>query len=279
MAKLPISCFIIARNEDDRIDRSIRSVIEWVDEVLVVDGGSTDATVAVSQREGARVISNSWPGFGQQKRFAEDHCCNDWILNIDADEVVTPELRQQIEILFKDGAPSLSGYGMPIRLVYPGAQEPRILARDHWCVRLYNRRIMRFRDSSIHDSVVTEGHEVGRIDAPLHHFSIRSFGDMRRKLDRRMWMSTQHSVELSMLRLTPRLLTEFPMHFFKYYIVRRHFTGGLTGLRYAQLLSWYRFLRIYRMIRSSGRNMNRAGQISCESDEFWNSPDARRRIL
>jgi len=250
MAKLPISCFIIAKNEADRISRSIRSVIEWVDDVLVVDGGSTDATITVSQREGARVISNAWPGFGQQKRFAEDHCLNSWIFNIDADEIVTLELRGQIEELFANGVPSLVAYGMPIRLVYPGAKKPRRFARDHWCVRLYDRTFVRFRDSAIHDSVVTDDHDVGRLEAPLHHFSIRSFGDMSRKLDKRMWISTQHAGELSTLLLIPRLLTEFPMHFFKYYIVRRHFTGGLTGIRYAGLQAWFRFLRVYRLIYS-----------------------------
>jgi hypothetical protein len=151
--------------------------------------------------------------------------------------------------LFTAGRPPLVAYGMPIRLIYPGDSKPRKMARDHWCVRLYDRNIVRFRSSSIHDSVVTEGHEVGKLDAALHHFSIRSFQDMARKLDRRMWVSIQHAESLSQARLLVRLLTEFPMHFFKYYIVRRHFTGGLRGLHYAYLQGKYRALRIYRMLR------------------------------
>jgi glycosyltransferase involved in cell wall biosynthesis len=272
MAKLPISCFIIARNEADRISRSIRSVTEWVDEVLVVDGGSADATIAVSQREGARVISNAWPGFGQQKRFAEDHCRHNWTLNIDADEVVTPELRRKIEELFANGPPPLAGYGLPICLVYPGAQRPRYFARDHWCVRLYDCTVVRFRNSAIHDSVVTDGHEVGKIDASLYHFSIRSFDDMKRKLDRRMWISMQHTEALSPFRLAPRLLTEFPMHFFKYYIVRRHFTGGLAGLHYAWLQAWFRFQRIYRMIRCY---QDYPQPADCQSADLMGSCDTR----
>jgi len=272
MGKLPISCFIISKNEADRIGQGIRSVIEWVDEVLVVDSGSMDATIAVAQREGARVISNAWPGFGQQKRFAEDQCRNNWILNIDADEVVTAELRQQIEELFAIGVPPLAAYGMPIRLVYPGAKKPRSLARDHWCVRLYDRTVVRFRDSAIHDSVVTDGHEVGGVEAPLHHFSIRSFSDMRRKLDRRMWISIQYARAPSPVHLMPRLLTEFPMHFFKYYFVRRHFMGGLAGARYARLQAWYRLLRIYRMIRSSEKYSSQY-----PDDGYLRSCDVRHR--
>ena len=277
MAKLPVSCFIISKNEADRIGRGIRSVIDWVDEVIVVDGGSNDATVTVSQAEGARVVSNPWPGFGRQKRFAEDQCRNKWLLNIDADEVVTQDLRQQIEKLFANGTPPLAGYGIPICLVYPGAEKPRHFARDHWCVRLYDRTIVQFRDSAVHDSVVTDGHDVGEINAPLYHFSIRSFADMKRKLDRRMWISMQHADALPPLRLAPRLLTEFPMHFFKYYFVRRHFMGGLTGLRYASLQAWYRFQRICRMIRSNGRYHDCPQPADCEPDELLESCDARRR--
>lgn len=269
MAKLPISCFIIARNEADRISRSIRSVIEWVDDVLVVDGGSTDATIAVSQREGARVVSNEWPGFGQQKRFAEDHCRHKWTLNIDADEVVTPELRAQIEGLFVNRTPPLVAYGMPIRLVYPGAEKPRSFARDHWCVRLYDRTVVRFRDSAIHDSVVTDGYEVGSLGAPLHHFSIRSFNDMRRKLDNRMWISIQYTAASSPIQLMPRLLTEFPMHFFKYYIIRRHFTGGLAGVRYAGVQAWYRLLRIYRLIHSFHQYRDLPSPAVNADDSLW----------
>jgi len=277
MSKLAVSCFIIAKNEADRISRGIGSVIDWVDEVVVVDSGSSDDTIAVSQKAGARVISHQWHGFGQQKRFAEDQCRNNWILNLDSDEVVTPELRQEIEQLFAAGTPPLVAYGMPICLIYPGASKPRFGARDHWCVRLYDRTFVRFRNSSMHDSVVTEGHDVGKLGAPLHHFSIRSYADMKRKLNRRMWMSMQHAETLSPLHLAARLVTEFPMHFFKYYIIRRHVTGGLNGLRYASLQAGCRFLRIYRMMFTSWRDQIDMPQSEDPSGEFMSECNVRNR--
>jgi glycosyltransferase involved in cell wall biosynthesis len=108
MAKLPISCFIIAKNEADRIARTIRSVRSWVDEVVVVDSESSDETVAVARQEGARVVTHPWLGFGGQKRFAEDQCRNDWLFNIDADEVVTGDLQIEIVKLFENGFRLLS---------------------------------------------------------------------------------------------------------------------------------------------------------------------------
>jgi glycosyltransferase involved in cell wall biosynthesis len=247
MAKLPISCFIIAKNEADRIGRTIRSVLSWVDEVIVVDSESSDETVAVARQEGARVLTHPWLGFGGQKRFAEEQCRNDWLLNIDADEVVTDDLQIEIAKLFENGLPPFVAYGMPIHLIYPGNVRPRVWARDHWYVRLYDRRCVRFRDSAIHDSVVTDDHRVGGLRATIHHHSMRSFDDMRRKLDERAWLSVKYADPHSAAPLLPRLVTEIPMNFFKYYIGRLHFTGGITGLRYASIQSWYRFLKIYRM--------------------------------
>jgi glycosyltransferase involved in cell wall biosynthesis len=247
MRKLPVSCFIITKNEADRVTRTIRSVRSWVDEIVVVDSESADDTVAVAKREGARVIIQPWLGFGGQKRFAEDQCRNNWVFNIDADEVVTPELKEEILTLFESGPPILVAYGMPLRLVYPGAEKPRLWARDQWYVRLYNRRVVRFRDSELHDAVVTDGIPVGPLRAALLHYSMRSFDDMKQKLDERVWLSVKHADADSKARLTLRLFTEIPMNFLKYYVTRGHFTGGINGLRYASLQSWYRFLKIYRL--------------------------------
>ena len=249
---LPISCFIIAKNEADRIARTIQSVRSWVDEVVVVDSESSDDTVAVARQEGARVIIQPWLGFGGQKRFAEDQCRNDWLFNVDADEVVTRELQTEITKLFEHGPPPFVAYGMPILLIYPGNVRPRVWARDHWCVRLYDRRLVRFRDLAIYDLVVTNDHRIGALRASVHHHSMRSFEDMKRKLDERAWLSVKYADPRSTAPLLPRLITEIPMNFFKYYIGRVHFTGGITGLRYASIQSWYRFLKIYRMRRARG---------------------------
>ncbi|WP_045835986.1 glycosyltransferase family 2 protein [Hyphomicrobium sp. 99] len=250
MFKVPVSCFIISKNEGDRIGRTIRSVRPWVDEVVVIDSESSDDTVSVALAEGCRVITQSWLGFGSQKRFGEDQCRNNWVFNLDADEVVTPQLAREIIAMFANGDPVFVAYGMPIQMVYPGATTPRPMARDHWYVRLYDRRYVRFRNSKIHDTVVTDEHPIGWFQAPVFHYSMRSFADMKRKLDERTWLLVENSGLNSKLELASRLLIELPMNFFKYYVVRRHCTGGLKGLRYAWIQARYRFLKIYRLWRS-----------------------------
>lgn len=266
--KLPLSCFIIAQNEGDRIARTIRSVEPWVSEVIVVDSGSSDDTIAVAQAEGAQVFLQSWLGFGGQKRFAEEQCHHDWVLNLDADEVVSPQLQSAIGELFRSGPPEHVAYGMPIHLVYPGQEKPRIWARDNWYVRLYNRKIVRFRDSTVHDTVVTDGHAVGRIEAPIHHYSVRSFEHLRSKLDERMSLSAEHTFTRSRALLFGRLAIEFPMNFYKYYIVRHHFTGGLMGLRYALTHSSFRVLKVYRLWRKKEISKSASVQTRQNNNEI-----------
>ena len=251
--RLPISCFIIALNEADRIGATIGSVRDWVDEVIVIDSGSTDGTQATAEAAGAKVIFNTWPGFGQQKRFGEEQCRNEWLLNLDADEVVTPALRRSIQSVFEHGNPARSVYGMTIKIVYPGWTRPRLLANDHYCLRLYDRRRVRFANSTLFDSVDPQNEKIGRLNGTIYHHSIRSLNDLARKCDERASYNALNSKPKSPVELGIRTVTEFPAHFLKYYLARGHFTGGLTGLGFASITAYYRWQRILRM-RGNGNS-------------------------
>jgi glycosyltransferase involved in cell wall biosynthesis len=247
MTKPPLSCFIIAKNEADRIARTIRSVSRLADEIIVVDSGSTDGTQAIAAAEGARVIFNAWPGFGQQKRFGEMQCRHDWLINLDADEVVSKELADEIRTLFSAGAPPHAVYGMAVNNVYPGHEKPRLWARDHYCLRLYDRRRARFKDSTLFDSVDPGGETVGGLTGSIHHFSMRSLDDMIRKLDERARYQALHLDGKPKWTLALRMITEFPVSFIKYYLLRRQFTGGLMGFHYAMIIAFFRYVRVVRL--------------------------------
>ena len=245
--RLPVSGFIIALNEADRIGRTIAAVRDWVDEVIVIDSGSTDGTVKIAEAAGARVIHNDWPGFGQQKRFGEAQCRNEWLLNLDADEVVSPQLAGSIAKVFDQNPPRFAVYGMHVNIVYPGKDHPRLFANDHYCLRLYDRRRVRFRDSTLHDSVDPKTERVGHLAGSLDHHSVRSIADLIRKCDERATYNAVHSQPKSALTLNVRLITELPWNFLKYYVARCHFLGGLMGLKFAAITAYYRWVRIVRM--------------------------------
>lgn len=251
LARLPVSCFIIACNEADRIGRTIASVANLASEIVVVDSGSTDQTVVVAEQAGARVIFNPWPGFGQQKRFGEEQCRYDWLLNLDADEVVSPELAADIRALFAHGStPPLAVYGMRVSIVYPGWTKPRPLARDHYCLRLYDRRHCRFKNSTLFDSVDSAAEPTGHLPGVLYHHSVRSLADLARKGDERATYNALHSKPKSTAELAARAALELPWNFFKYLILRTHILGGWTGVRYAWITAYYRWQRIVRMLRA-----------------------------
>ncbi len=247
MNPLPVSCFIITMNEADRIGRTLASVRGLVDEIVVIDSGSTDGTQQIATNAGAHVVFNAWPGFGQQKRFGEDQCRHDWLLNLDADEVLSSELKAELIGIFASGRPTHKVYGMPTLIVYPGQTKPRPFARDHYCYRLYDRRYVRFKDATLFDSVDIGSEPAGQFKGAIEHHTARSLRDLIKKSDARASYNAVHAKEKSRILLALRLFTEFPMTFLKYYFVRTHVFGGWMGLRYAAIIAYYRFVRIARM--------------------------------
>lgn len=248
---VPVSCFIIAKNEADRIGPVIESVAGWVDEVVVIDSGSTDGTVEIARDLGARVVHNDWPGYGPQKRFGEDQCRNDWVLNLDADEVPTDELCQEMIALFDQGDPPTAFFRFRIKLVYPGDSHPRIWADFHNYIRLYDRRAGRFSESPVHDTVQPAGGRTVQLRGAAYHFSYRSFSYLVEKLNSYGDLQARTIRKQNPTLLALRLPFEFPVAFTKYYLLRRHFTGGRKGFTFAMINSFFRFLRVVKLLEAA----------------------------
>lgn len=242
--KLPVSVFIIAVDEGDRITHTIESVREWVDEMIVVDSGSKDNTVSVSAALGARVIYNPWPGYGMQKRFGEDQCRNDWILNLDADEVISAELRGEIMALFANGAPSLPAWKLPIVEIMPGRSAPGLFAHRITAIRLYNRKHGRFSDSPVHDTVRMESGGVGELNHIVEHRSSRGLSHSIDKINRYSSMQAKNMKPGGLPFMTLRLITEFPLAFLKSYLLRGYILKGRQGFINAMVYAFSRFIRI-----------------------------------
>lgn len=246
---VPISVFIIAKNEADRIPLTIKSVIDWADEVHVIDSGSTDGTQEVSHTLGANVVHHDWQGYGQQKIFGESLCRNNWLLNLDADEEVTPALRAEIEALFKDGKePPLKAYSMPISLVHFLDDDGALFGRTVYPARLYDKRAAGFRNSTVHDSVEWKSDSfaspIGRLQGALNHRSFRSYSHMIEKVNFYSTLQAQDMFDRGRRPSSLRLATEPFVAFFKAWIGRRYITRGMTGYIESLLYSFARTLRL-----------------------------------
>ena len=245
LAGIPLSIFIITRNEADRLPRTLEAAKALSEDIVVVDSGSTDGTVDLAKAMGARVIHNDWPGYGPQKRFAEDQCHHTWLLNLDADEWMPPELVAEIRALFTGEGPAADAYEMRIAEVFPGEDAPHPFAYALPPVRLYRKDRGRYSASPVHDRVdLQPGVKTARLKGIVHHFSVRSIGDQIAKLNA---YADQQVADLAARgKSIPawRLLVEFPAAFFKAYVLRRHFVRGFYGFITAMNFAFFRWLRV-----------------------------------
>lgn len=242
---LPVSVFIIAKNEADRIPLAITSVRDWVDEVIVVDSGSDDDTVAVSAALGARTLHRNWTGYGDQKVFGEQACRHDWILNIDADEEITGPLRDEIIGLFTTGAPSHSCYTLPILPLYNFQKRyPNTLTAHHHPVRLYNRQHAGFSDSTVHDSVIKRSGTTGHLKGMVNH---RSFRSLRHHVDKVNTYSSAQADDLYAKGRNPSALMLIftpPLAFLKSLLLRKEILNGVDGVIVSYMYAFQRFIRV-----------------------------------
>ena len=196
-----LSVTIITLNEERNLRRALASV-EWADEVIVVDSGSTDRTLEIARELGARVFTQPWPGYGRQKNFAQAQATHDWVLNIDADEAVTPALRAEIQSALADEADATARYqGFRIprltwflgRWIWHGGWYPNHL------VRLARRSCAQWTEPHLHEELKVAG-PVGKLREPFHHYS---FASIREQVETNLEYAWQGSQELKRRHLAP----------------------------------------------------------------------------
>lgn len=265
---LALSVFIIARNEADRIGATIRAVQDLTDDLIVVDSGSTDGTQALAASLGARVIHNTWPGYGPQKRFAEEQCRHMWLLNLDADEVVPDRLAAEIRSLFAAGEPAHPAWRIGIAEIFPGETRPHPLAYTLYPVRLYRKDRGRYSSSPVFDRVDLEaGATAGKLRSKIHHFSVRSLGDQLDKLNRYSDQQADDLAARGVVIPSWRVFVELPGNFLKAYFGRRHFARGTYGFLTAMNYAISRHLRIAkhyerRRLATHRDRLDRSGRTS-----------------
>lgn len=242
---LPVSIFMITLNEADRIAETIRAASRVSTDILVVDSGSTDGTQQIATDLGARVVHNDWPGYGAQKNLAQQMCRHDWVLNLDADEVMSDDLVEEIRHLFDGAGPQADAYSVRIVDVIPGETAPRPFAYAFDPVRLYRKSSGKFSLSPVHDRVELQtGATRSGLKGKIFHFSMRSIGEQLKKFndytDAQILDLEAKGVGIPLWRI----FIEFPLAFFKAYFLRRHFMGGGYGFLVAMNYSIFRHLRV-----------------------------------
>lgn len=245
-----ISVIVITKNEAHDIRDCLASVHGWVKQIVVFDSGSTDGTQAICREFGAQVSETDWPGFGPQKQRALEAAQGPWILSLDADERISPALRDEIlatvAAAAKPGSASL--YRMPRESNYCGTWIRHSGWSPDYVVRLFRRDAVRFSPDLVHERIIpAEGQLSGTLTHPLIHYTFRDFSEVLGKIDSySSYGATQGAARGKRGGLRSALLHGL-WSFIRTYLVQRGFLDGKMGLVLAISNAegtYYRYLKL-----------------------------------
>jgi len=251
-----LSGVVIAFNEADHIEACLRS-LAFCDDLVVLDSGSTDGTRALAQKLGARVFEHPFDSFGPQKNRAVEHALHDWVLCIDADEVVSPELRREIEALRAAGFPGRAGWTFPRLSSYLGVR----IRHGTWYpdrqLKLYDRRRGRWGGNPPHERVLLDAEDgsetgpesgIGDLRGDLLHDPYRSFDDHLRKIDSYTTTMAAGLHARGRRASASDLILRPAWRFVRFYVLKRGFLHGWRGLLLAYLAAHYVRLKYAKLL-------------------------------
>jgi glycosyltransferase involved in cell wall biosynthesis len=253
----PISAYIRTRNEQRMISDVVAAALGVADEVVVVDSGSTDGTLSLARAAGARVIHQAWLGNGKQKRFAEEQCRHDWLLDLDADEIVTPELATEIRALFAAGEPTPKIYRTPVAIA-PPMGKPWVGFGGVIRNKLYDRRAIRAPDHAAWDQFgIPSAMETGALRSPILHYAFADTAHLLNKLNRNSSARARELPPKVMPFLILRIFFGLPFYVAKRYILDGLFRGGVYGFAFSMMSGFGRWMRDVKMYE---RRMKERGE-------------------
>jgi glycosyltransferase involved in cell wall biosynthesis len=223
--KLSLSVAIIARNAAAQIEALLGSV-GFADEIVVVDSGSTDETVAIARRYGARVVVKEWLGFGRQKQFAVSAASNDWVLCLDVDERVTDRLAASIREAL--ASPRYKAWRMARRNRFLGSWLSHGEGYPDWSLRLFHRAHASWSNDEVHEAVLTTT-EVGRLEGDLLHDSADDVATYVAKQNRYTTLHAEALYRQGIRAGYSRLFVNPLVRFLKFYVFRLGFLDGGPG--------------------------------------------------
>jgi glycosyltransferase involved in cell wall biosynthesis len=230
-----LTAVLITRNEEDRLARALAS-IGCADEVLVVDAESQDGTAAIARAAGCRVVSRGFQGFGPQRRFAAEQAAHDWILMVDADEVLSPELNREIRALLDGPEEPRACYRIPQTLVFMGRPFRFGHHAREYHVRLFDRRRAGYDDAPVHEGVRCP-EAPGVLRGSMTHHSFRDLHHLMEKLNGYTTAGGAALRQRGRGRSPALAVLSMPYHFLRHYFLHRNFLNGVQGLVWSAVYS------------------------------------------
>jgi len=239
-----LSVILITKNEAANIRACLESVA-WADEIVVVDSGSTDGTVEIAREFTGKVyVHSDWPGFGPQKNRSLDNATGDWILSLDADERIPPELRAEIEAVL--AAPIAEGYFIPRLSQFCGYFVHHSGWRPDYVLRLFRRSKARFSESRVHESVICNG-KTAKLKQSILHYSYLNRDDVERKVQHYSAAAAQQMFEAGKRAGLAKAVISGSWAFIRTYLLRLGVLDGAAGWNIAVMnarTTWLKYRRL-----------------------------------
>lgn len=233
-----ISVVIIAQDDETRIANAIASCKPFADEIVVIDGGSKDGTVRVSEQLGCKVYVNAWPGYAKQRIYGSDQATYDWIFVIDTDEVVSEPLAASIQKLKNDLSDPSKAYAV-LRI---GDFLGRWMGKGEKLVRLYNRTEIQYRESLVHETPDVSSENIVYVPGVLWHYGFRSIHDHIQRFNKYTDLEAEGAVAAGKRFSLLRMIVRPPLRFVQKYIVHGLYKKGIPGLAVSLFWGVYEFL-------------------------------------
>ena len=249
-----ISVAIITKNEERNIRDCLESV-KWADEIVVVDNGSTDHTLSICKEYGARIFQEGWKGYSSQKNSAIEKAGNEWVLNLDADERVSPELRQEMQKSL-EGNQGVNGYWIPRKNFFLGQWIRYCGWYPDLNLRLFRKSRGRFGERVVHERLELEGKAL-TLTHPLIHETYRSLSDFFQRMDRYSTLAAQEMHREGRKFRLIDVVFRPPFTFLQMYFLRVGFLEGYLGFVLSVLYSYYTFAKYTKL--KELRNIEKPG--------------------
>lgn len=268
-----LSIIIITLNEEDKIRDCLESV-KWGDEIIVVDCFSQDNTVRIAEEYTDKVYKREFTGFGEQKNFALSKATGDWVLSIDADERVTPELREEIKKTLAE--PQACGYKMPVKTYFSGRWIKHCGWWPNYKLRLFRRDSGRFSDRLVHEAIEVNG-PIAKLRNPLEHRRCSSISSSIKKADRYSTLGAQVMVAEGKNYTCGSALTHSTFTFFKVYFLKLGILDGWRGFVIASLNAigvFYKYIKCVELQGGTELTPTIAVMVST-----YNAPEYLAKVL